>query len=55
VENNQPDFFRENFRNDIIRENLLDVETICNHVLFYIESEYVTGIEVDISGGKFIY
>lgn len=55
VENNQPDFFRENFRNDIIRENLLDVEIICNHVLFYIESEYVTGIEVDISGGKFIY
>ena len=55
VENNQPDFFRENFRNDIVRENLLDSITICNHILFYIESEYVTGIEVDISGGKFIY
>lgn len=55
VENDQPDFFRNNFKNDIIRKELLDLKTICNHVMFYINTDYVTGIEVDISGGKFIY
>ena len=55
VENNQPDFFRDNFKKDIIRKDLLDLKTISNHVMFYINSDYVTGIEVDITGGKFIY
>lgn len=55
VKNDQPKAFIQNFTKDIVRNELLDVNEIINHLDFYIDSEYVTGCEVDITGGKFLY
>lgn len=54
VENNQPLSFINKFKNDIVRNELLDSKEIINHLDFYINSNYVTGCEVDITGGKFL-
>jgi nucleoside-diphosphate-sugar epimerase len=52
VENNQPDYFRENFMRDLIRKELLEPRVVSEFAYNYIKMKYVTGCVVDITGGK---